>query len=416
MFFLKLFSGPSPEKLIQKGDVLAEAGLWGQAALEYERALGKVEKQQNPSPDYLKQLTEKIARAREFLAGDHQQTAERLIDSGDFDNARDLVTLSKSLTTNPRLLELLAHQLEKIERLQRDVESVKRIDEFYGLADEDETPALDATDDEFFFALCGTLPPKMQEAYLSYGENFISGFIALNEGNFQKAADYLSSAMAENPEPDSYIPMELAAAYLHLGRPVEAEQLLKSVLGHHPDALPAYHLLCEIHWERKDFRSVASLLASVPEELAESLAVILLRGETYYLAGQLEVARDFYHVFLDTHGWNDAIAKALAKTYEATGAFEKARNLYKELMNRCNSCRTRIDPEIKHKFAELSYSDGIYTTEILELYLSLVREIPGNAAEYYDRISQIYTALGNRTEANRFLSFANRARKEVPPA
>ncbi|MFH0729592.1 MAG: tetratricopeptide repeat protein [Pseudomonadota bacterium] len=412
MSFLKLFSSPSPEKLLKKGDELAQIRLWGQAALEYERALEKLDKQPIPSPDLLKQLTEKIARARGFLASEHQQTAENLIDCGEYDEARDLITLSCKLTTDPGLLALLAHQLERIESLQGETEPEERVDEFYGLADADDAPALDATDDEYFFALCGTLPPKVQEAYLSYGENFISGFIALNEGNFQKAADHLSSAMAENPEPGSYIPMELAAAYLHLGKPAEAEQLLNSVLRHHPDALPAYHLLSEIHWERKDFERVATILASVPAKLANSLAVILLKGETYYLAQDFEAARDFYHVFLDTHGWDETVAKALAKTYEATGSFEKARDLYKELMNRCNSCRTRIDPEIKHKFAELSYSRGIYNTEILELYLSLVREIPGNAAGYYEKISQIYTAQGNKTEANRFLSFAKRARTE----
>jgi tetratricopeptide (TPR) repeat protein len=417
MSFLKLFSGPSPEKLEQKGDALAEARLWGQAALEYERALEKLEKRPDPSPEYLKQIAGKITRARESLAAEHQQTAENLIDGGNFDEARDLITLAGKLSIDSRLSALLVHQLQRMEALQKEAEQKELVDEFYGLADADEEePSHEATEDEYFFALCGTLPPKVQDAYLSYGENFKSGFISLNEGDFQTAADYLSSAMKENPEPDSYIPMELAATYLHLGKPVEAETLLKPVLQHHPDALPAYHLLCEIYWERKDFQQVATLLAAIPEEQADSLAVVLLKGETHYQAGDFEAAAGCYHDFLDTHGWNDTIARALARTYEAAGALEKARDLYKELMNRCNSCRTRIDPEIKHKYAELSYSAGIYNTETLELYLSLAREIPGNAAGYYEKISQIYTAHGNKVEANRFQSFAKRARAERYPA
>ena len=45
MSILKLFSGPSPEKLEQKGDALFEAGLWGQARLAYDRAIYKLENQ-----------------------------------------------------------------------------------------------------------------------------------------------------------------------------------------------------------------------------------------------------------------------------------------------------------------------------------------------------------------------------------
>jgi tetratricopeptide (TPR) repeat protein len=308
---------------------------------------------------------------------------------------------------------MLEQQLQKIEVFQKQSEPETPLDDYYGLADTDEdTAPHDASDDEYFFALCGTLPPEVQEAYLSYGENFQSGLIALNEGKFQAAADSLALAMTENPDPESYIPMELAAAYLHLEKPAEAEALLEPVLRHHPDALPAYHLLCEIYWERKDFQKIATLLAAVPKEQANSLAVALLKGETHARAGNFEAAIDFYQDFFNTHGWNDSMARALAKTFEAAGSPDKARDLYKELMNRCNSCRTRIDPEIKHKYAELSYLAGLYNTETLELYLSLAREIPENAAGYYDRISHIYTAHGNKLEANRFRSFAKRAQAE----
>ena len=40
---------------------------------------------------------------------------------------------------------------------------------------------------------------------------------------------------------------------------------------------------------------------------------------------------------------------------------------------------------------------------------ALAREIPDNAAGYFDRVSRIYAAQGNPTEAERFLSFARRA-------
>jgi hypothetical protein len=49
----------------------------------------------------------------------------------------------------------------------------------------------------------------------------------------------------------------------------------------------------------------------------------------------------------------------------------------------------------------------------LELYLALVREVPDNKADYYYKISQIYTAQGNPTEARRFELFAEKASKEI---
>ena len=71
-------------------------------------------------------------------------------------------------------------------------------------------------------------------------------------------------------------------------------------------------------------------------------------------------------------------------------------------MNQCSSCHARLDPEIKQKFADLSFASGLNTTEVLELYLSLAREIPENAADCYRKISRIYAARGNEAESRRF--------------
>jgi hypothetical protein len=90
-----------------------------------------------------------------------------------------------------------------------------------------------------------------------------------------------------------------------------------------------------------------------------------------------------------------------------------ARNIYREIMDQCHSCHARIDPYIKQKYADLSFASGLYTTEVLELYLSLVREVPGNKADYYQKISRIYGAQDNQTEAQRFELFAEKAKEEL---
>ncbi|MBW2113203.1 MAG: hypothetical protein JRH00_17620, partial [Deltaproteobacteria bacterium] len=55
---------------------------------------------------------------------------------------------------------------------------------------------------------------------------------------------------------------------------------------------------------------------------------------------------------------------------------------------------------------------GDYSTEILELYLGLIQEVPENRADYYRKISMIYEVNGNTEEARRFRSFAERSRRE----
>jgi len=414
MSLLKLFSGPSPEKLEQKGDTLFEAGLWGLAKLEYERALHKLEKQAGQGNDHRQQLSAKILKTREALAQEHRQTAVDLMDGGYFDDAKDMIVLAMEVSADESFRKELKQELEALETQQKQENDAALPDPFYGLAADEgeEEPPPESSEDEAFYALLSTLPDEVQDVYLEYGEEFKIGYLALNNGDFQTAAESLSRAMDENPHPESYIPLELAAAYMNLERSAEAQDLLENFRKHHPKALPAYQLLCEIYWDQKNFHEADTLLESVPHEFAESLAIVLLKGETIFQAGNFEAAGDFYRNVLDTYGWDDTVARELAKACEVQGEPDRARDIYKEIMDRCNSCRSRIDPEVKHKYAELCFAAGMASTDILETYLSLAREIPGNAALYFDRISRIYTDQGNSSEAERFRAFSARARAE----
>ncbi len=411
MSLLKLFSGPSPEKLEEKGDALFAAGHWGQAKLAYEGALDKRQKRSGQDIDARHRLAEKIRETFNALAREHRQTAQNLIEGGHYDEARALLTLAMEVTADRQLkaeLDAQLHALTSPRNHPNDREPMVST-----VRSEDSDPLLDeASEDDYFQALCGTLPQEVRDAYLAYSEDFKSGYIALNRGDFQAAAESLSRAMAQNPQPESYIPLELASAKLNLDRPAEARELLESFLEHHPHALPAYQLLCEIYWDEEDFDRVDALLASLSEELAESVAAVLLKGETLMRAGRHADARNFFRQFLKGYDWNDTVARELAKAHEALNESAEARAIYREIIGRCDSCRARIDPAIKHRYAELCFADGLYTTEILEMYLALAREIPENAAGYFDRISRIYAAQGNPTEAERFHSFARRAAAE----
>jgi tetratricopeptide (TPR) repeat protein len=407
MSILKLFSGKTPEEHEQKGDELFSFDLWGKAKIEYERALDKLEKE-SPQNDELKtRLQEKIHQTKEALALGHEQNADDLIESGFYDDARELYILAQELTENPKQKKELEIKLKELD-FQLDRTLTEDLPDLDIEAQEAREPEFPEQEDEYFRALCGTLPNEVQKDYLSYGNNFKNGYLALNRGDFTIAADYLSRAMQENPSADSYIPLELATAYLNLGKHAQAQQLLEAVLENQPQALPAYQLLCEIFWERKAFDQADALLSSIPEELTESIAVYILKGETLFHAGNFSAAKEFYRDFLETYGWNELVARALAKTHEATNELANARNVYRQIMDQCSSCHARLDPFIKQRYADLCFDSGMHSTEILELYLSLAQEIPANATDYFEKVSQIYAALGNEGEARRFRAIAEK--------
>jgi tetratricopeptide (TPR) repeat protein len=214
--------------------------------------------------------------------------------------------------------------------------------------------------------------------------------------------------MQENPTADSYIPLELATAYLNLEKHSEAQQLLEAFIEDQPQALPAYQLLCEIFWEMGAFDRAEALLASVPGKLTESVAVYILKGETLFHAGNHKGAKEFYQNFFRTYDWNEPVARALAKTHEALNELANARNLYREIMEQCSSCHARIDPFIKQRYADLCFDSGMLSSDILELYLALAQELPANAADYYEKVSRIYAAQGNHAEAGRFRAIAEK--------
>jgi tetratricopeptide (TPR) repeat protein len=421
MSFLDFFFSSSAQKLEHKGDALFEAGFRGQAKQAYERALDKLKTNagQTAEEDHHR-IMEKIILVGEALAREHQQNAISYLEGGYFDEARELLKLAHEVSSDEKVKKEIEQKLRDIS-LQSRREALEDSDDyFYGLENDDDDIGDDGLElseeisaDEEFGALCNTLPEDVSVAYHTYGRHFKTGYVALNQGDFQSAIENLQHALADNPQPDSYIPLELATAYLNLDQTEQAQTLLENFIPYHPEALPAYQLLCEIYWEQKDFPQVEALLASIPLDLKDTVAVILLKGETLYQSGSFEDAGNFYKGFLRKYGWHEAIARELAKTCETLGESDNARNIYKEIIGRCNGCNSKIDPEIKDKYAELSFSAGIYSTDLLEMYLALAREIPDEADRYFDRISRIYEAQGNSYEAGRFRHFSNQAQKDV---
>jgi len=410
MGFLKTFFNQDPEKTEQKGDAFLKASDWGRAKLEFEKALDALGKTSSDDASETR-LRDKLVQAKDALAHEHRQTGEDLMEAEYYDEARGFFQLALDLTRDPVLISAVKKLMHEIARLTAgDIQMEVPQSDRTPLAD-NETYTGDQ-DDETFMALCSTLPEEVQEAYFSYGGSFKTGYLALNRGDFDLAADDLSHALEENPAPDSIIPLELATAYLNLEKLDEARRLLETFLQHHPDALPGYQVLCEVYWEIGAFDQAETLLADCPDDLKNSLAYVLLRGETLSQAGSHPEAASLYQDFMEAYGWNEPLAIALAGTLETLGDLESARDLYAKIMDQCRSCHTCIDPLIKRRFADISFNLGRHSSAIMEMYLSLVQDDPENTPLYFQKISRIYASMGNEEEAHRFLVFAQQAENE----
>lgn len=411
MSFLNLFKGPTPQKLEEKGDALYEAGDLGNAKLSFERALEKSDKDGSEDSDFNNRLVRKINRIKNTLARNHLDQAINLMDGGYTDDALDMIRIAREVAADDGLQNELVLMAQKIRE-----QETKTMDTPFPVIDDEEEAmpeSLDGISEEAYFqALLNTLPEQLQAAYPTYGNAFRTGYIALNQGDFHMAGTCLEEAMEESPDADSYIPLELATAYINLNMKEKAENLLERFVAVHGDILPAYRLLCEIYWENNDFHRAQSLLSTVPDTIKESVAVYMLQGETLFLSGQLAEAKRFYETLLKNYRWNETFAKALGETCEALGEMDQARDIYKQIMGRCTSCHGAMDPMIQQKYADISFQKGILTNEILELYLDLARNLPEHRAANFQKISRIYKSKGNDVEAARFHSFFQRAKQE----
>ncbi len=402
MGFLKFFAGKTPEQIEKKADSLFDEQEYGMAKMEYENALAKLEKQSDPNPELVNRISEKLIQCKEKLAVRHLQNAKELVTSNCHQDAKDLLKLALELTAD----EKLSVEIQEVRKQLMGSRSSSGHEKEDTIENNNIGEDMLWADDEYLTALLGSLPQSEQEAYLEYGKEFKIGFVALNQGDFSTAVQNLSIALKAHSSVKSYIPLELATAYLNQGQYSEAESLLAGFLKDYPGSIRACQLMCEILWEKKKFKDAEAFLQTCPEKIAESIPIQLLLGETYFLSGDLEKANTFYQDVLQKSEWDNHVAQSLAKTYEALGRNEEARHVYGQIIGACQGCGRKIDPYVKQRYAETSFEAGDFSTKTLELFFNLTQEDPENRSHYYHKISRIYSVQGNEKEAERFLSLA----------
>jgi tetratricopeptide (TPR) repeat protein len=403
MGLLQFFSPKSFDVFEEKGDRLVRSNDLGLAKLQYEEALSRLEKSSLPDVSKHRDRIEmKIQDARESLALQHKLAAEELVAAGCFEDAGDLLELARELTRKPQLIR-------DVDTLVADVAAGVQIELNAEVSEGTDDEVFDLDDDEaYFLVLCSTLPDEVQDVYAGLGQNFQSGYIALNKGAFGLAADLLNKALTDQGGRVTYVHLELATVYLNLGDVPAARTLLEVFIESYPESLRAYEVLCEIYWETENYDLADTLLQSCPDTLKTSIPLLLLMGETLFLSGKQTEAVSFYLKSIEYLGWDEQIAVALAKIYEAMDRRKEALAAYQEVMTGCKSCRSRVNPFVRQRYAELKYEAGDISSGLLESYFSLCRENPENQGQYFARISDIYKRQGYPAEAQRYLDMARK--------
>lgn len=401
MGLLSFLSGKSPEDIELTGDKFFRAKEFGAAKIEYEKAVRKTQSKFPEKSNLIRRLNEKIRDAREALARTHIHNSRQLMASGNRDDAFELLQLALELTSDEGLKDEVVDLIEKSNGAAgSDVMHVKDSD-LNGITPESATVETD-NDDEYFSILTNTLPEDIRNAYQHYGKAFKQGFIALNNGDFQEAVEKLSLAMEDQEKEQPLIPLELAIALINTGSYDRARNVLESFIVENPEDIRAYQVLCDLFWVTEDYAAALEMLDQCPDHLRETLPFKILFGETLYQAGQYPEAEDVFKDCEHQFGMNEIVSRALAKTYEAMGNTEKARDTYAGILNGCKTCGVRTDPFIQQRYADLCFECGERSERLLNLYLSIMRDDPDNKDSYYHKVYVLYNALGNTIEAGRY--------------
>ncbi|PIP37198.1 MAG: hypothetical protein COX19_17320 [Desulfobacterales bacterium CG23_combo_of_CG06-09_8_20_14_all_51_8] len=402
-------SGKGPEDMELAGDRFSKSGEFGAAKIEYEKALAKAESKFPEKENLIRRLAEKIAGSRESLAAAHVQTGREWIASDNFREAEGLLRLALELTENPDLREEITGLLESIDagpasgNSEEDRLFVSDDDPF---APDEESDLEDDADDDYFAILCHALPEDTANAYLTYDRDFKQGFVALNNGDFETAVEKFMESMNRSDRDQPLVALELATAFTHMGEFARARDLILDFIENHGLSVQPVQMLCDVYWGMENHRQAIDLLDQCPDPLKQTFSIQMLLGETYYQMEDFPAAQAVFQACEKNFGENELITRSLAKTFEAMGDLEAARDLYGRMLSGCARCGTRRDPFVQRRYAELCFACGERSQRLIDLYFSMVQADADNKADYYRRIYELYMALGKPKEAARYEAFA----------
>lgn len=437
MGLFSFFSGKTPETIEKKGDQLVDRKAFGPGKLEYEKAFARDRVSPSKDPDFAARIERKIADSKHCLALEHVERAESLIDADCLADAADRLALAATLTCDTVLLNkiemLIDHKQissqeltksnhtpaknpHKTSRSASDQSSeedaqyhqsdLNRPNSNESNQDDSGSDDLDMDETEVFTALLNSLPSEEQEAYPLYGPSFIRGFFAMNQGDFNGASTAFKKALEENDNKTSYIHLELATCLVNLNDGAGAKDLAIKFLDTFPTSFRGWQILGEALWSLELFDEALDRFAACPSSITGETPMEILRGETLVLSNRINEARKLYQGLVNAGNRDEAVLRHLAMACERLGEHNEANELYLELINHCSSCGARPDDTLRLRFAETAMAIGQMSHKLLDIYLDLAVKDTENKAVYFKRVSEIYAALGDENQAQRFREFS----------
>jgi tetratricopeptide (TPR) repeat protein len=401
--FGKWFGGRSLEEERGHADALFAQGEFGSAKLAYDRALGLAK----GMPELQASLQTHIDACRDAIAKQHLAEAERLVNEGNVDFARDELHQVKDTAVDKALLRLADDLLDRLER------AVVRAE-----LQEHEAPA----EEDRFELIAGGFEEDQYAEYMAHGEPAKRALLLLHDGRTADARAALE-ALIEGADGPRYLWFELGRARLADGETEGGQEALERFLHalHAEEGGDARLLaeteLAQLAHARGDFDAAVahyeSALTSMPDDPRPYLAMAAFFRREKLTEEAIEVLESGIEALdgqqPDFRLWQE-LGLALADAGRDAEAIEHLERVVALLSSQHH--HTELPPEGAIRLADLYERSG-RPARALDLYSLLARgsDRP-NLHLYHEQAARLMEQLGLHDDARRMLLRA----RELAPA
>ncbi len=390
----KLFGGRSVEDRLERAKKLMDAGDFGSAKIELERA------QDRADGETQRAIAERIDECCDAIATQRLREAERLLEQGDMDLAAQELDSALEVARGPETrasIQVVIDGLEAEDAVERATES-------------DEV-----SDEERWLLISGGWEEPQAEEYETYGEGFERALLAIHDGHPEEARPLLERVLQQAEAP-RYLWLEIGRARLLTddregGREalVEfVESLAEDEIGE--PLLAAYIELARIAHEDEEFEEAMAFYERAVEEFDEDYRPYFAMGVFLRDTGHVEEAIGVLEAgasLMDDLRPDWMLMQELGHAYALAGRVNDAIGQLEAVIS-FMTARTILDfpPRSARKLAELHEQQG-KLDRAADLYAQLARGSDrDNHPLYYKEAGRLLHGLGLDVEAQRLLKRA----------
>lgn len=151
------------------------------------------------------------------------------------------------------------------------------------------------------------------------------------QGNGRMAARAFNLALAQDPLHGESL-QGLGLLYFEAGQPEKAREKLEPAVRHEPSLWRAWNVLGVLADERREYRRAADHYQKALELRPDSVSVLINRGWSHYLAGDLETAAKYLYDVGSASGHPKAWHN-LGVVYAELGWYEEALDIFRKVQD-----------------------------------------------------------------------------------